>query len=418
MFLETGNPQVWLRAAGIVAIAYGLCVFWLTPSYIRMTQVNLGFVARPRTPWSGTISAACVLLFCAGSYLASRRWKIAAWPMFLCGSAIFLSIYVLGAYRFGFTVAGNGVRLVPEFELAVILIAAWGLCLAWKRPMLRSGVVAVLFLACSPAQHYLKRAWTIFPQGNPESRCEFQLARWMHDHLPGARTLASGSIRFWYDAWNDNAQAHGSSDEGILNQVLPIAVWQITRGTGQAALLWLQALGVDAVIVPDKTSQEIYHDYSQPETFQGLLSPLYDDHKGNIIYRVPRRFPALARVVERGSLPPLTTETVARYVAAIENGPDSPVTLKWSGFDQAEASATISSGQALLFQETFDPAWRAYTDGKPLRIDRDPMGFMLVDVPPGAHVIRMRFETPLENRVGWIVTGLTLLVTAGLLWRR
>ena len=31
------------------------------------------------------------------------------------------------------------------------------------------------------------------------------------------------------------------------------------------------------------------------------------------------------------------------------------------------------------------------------------MGFMLIDVPPGDHMIQMRFETPMENRIGqWL----------------
>jgi LPXTG-motif cell wall-anchored protein len=44
---------------------------------------------------------------------------------------------------------------------------------------------------------------------------------------------------------------------------------------------------------------------------------------------------------------------------------------------------------------------------------------MLMDVPPGAHTIHLRFEVPLENRVGQVVFGITLLVLAALVfWRR
>ena len=31
----------WLRAAAIAALAYGLCAWWLVPSYFRLTARNL-----------------------------------------------------------------------------------------------------------------------------------------------------------------------------------------------------------------------------------------------------------------------------------------------------------------------------------------------------------------------------------------
>jgi hypothetical protein len=39
-----------------------------------------------------------------------------------------------------------------------------------------------------------------------------------------------------------------------------------------------------------------------PEKFVGVLPVLYDDHQGNAIYRVPRRWPARARVVDTSRL--------------------------------------------------------------------------------------------------------------------
>ena len=417
VWLELRRPDVWLRAACIAAVAYGLCAFWFTPSYVRMTLVNLNFVALPRTPWSGTIAAACVLVFCAVTYRIGKR--PAAWPIFVFGAAFFTSIYVLGAYRFGFTVAGNGVRFVPELDLALILPAVYAAALVWRRPLLRSGLIVLACFACYPALHYMRHAWTIFPQASSSaSRCEFQIADWMHSHAPGTRALASGSVRFWYEGWHNNAQVHGASDEGMLNQLLPAANWEITQGTdANAAILWLQALGAGAVIVPYKNSQEVYHDYVHPEKFQGVLPAIFDDHQGNVIYGVHRRFPAIARVVDRASVDyPVTPGTLPRYVAAIEHGPDSEVLFKRLSFNAVDLTATTNPGEAVLFQETFDRGWHAYADGHPLRITRDPMDFMLVEAPSGRRTIQMRFETPLENRIGWIITGLTLASAVVFLW--
>ena len=68
-------------------------------------------------------------------------------------------------------------------------------------------------------------------------------------------------------------------------------------------------------------------------------------------------------------------------------------------------------------QETWDPAWHAYENGKelPIRMD-DKMGFMLIDAPVGDRKIQMRFETPLENRAGQVLFFATAIVIAGLLF--
>jgi uncharacterized membrane protein YfhO len=42
------------------------------------------------------------------------------------------------------------------------------------------------------------------------------------------------------------------------------------------------------------------------------------------------------------------------------------------------------------------------------------MSFMVVDAPPGDREIRLEFTTPLENRIGRIVTLLTILILISL----
>lgn len=416
VFLEVRRRDVWLRAAAIAGIAYGLCAFWFTPSYVQITRLNLHWVAVPASRWSGVIWAAAIIAFCA----ITSRISLRAWTIFVWGAAIFMSGYVLGAYYVKFAVAGNALRLAPELDAALILLSIWIISVAWKTAMLRSGIIVLCCTLYFPAAHYVRRAWSIFPSAIAiQDRCEFDISRWMHTNLPGVRALPSGSIRFWYDAWFDNSEAYGGSNQGMLNQNAIVANWEITQGTDSGpAVQWLQALGVDAVIVPDRNSQEVYHDYAHPEKFQNVLQPIYDDRKGNIIYRVPRRFPVLARVINSASLSGVTVETLPRYVAAVEQGPDSPVTLKWSGSDTLDLAATTAPGQSLLVQETFDPAWHAYAGTQPVRITQDPIGFMLLDTAPGTHTIHMQFETPLENRIGQLLTILTCASILVLLFRR
>ena len=40
------------------------------------------------------------------------------------------------------------------------------------------------------------------------------------------------------------------------------------------------------------------------------------------------------------------------------------------------------------------------------------MGFMVVAAPPGERQVRLAFLMPAENRVGWVLTAISLLLLA------
>ena len=426
-WLEVRRNAVWLRAAGIAAMAYGLSAVWLTPSYLRITALNMRWVAEPSKPSSVAIAVGCALIFCIATFMIAKRQGIKAWPVFLAGAAGATSIYVLGFHFFNIRVTGDAYRLAPEMDMALTLLFACCALTWWKRPRVRVVIVVLLCAACYPAAQYVVHRRSQLARAHSiQTRPEFQVAKWMADNLPAARALPTGSIRYWYNAWYDNEEAYGGSNQGLTNQLIPAAYWQITQG-GRAdiAIAWLQALGVDAVIVPNKESEEIYHDYSHPEKFEGALPEVYNDHKGVIIYRVPRRYPGIARVVDRAALasigPPqggVDVETLSRYVSALDHGPDSQAAVVRRGFDSFDVTAAVSPGQAVLLQETFDPAWHVYSDGKQLHLEQDPLGFILVTPPLGAQTMHFQFETPLENRVGGILTLITCVVAVTLLFAR
>ena len=111
--------------------------------------------------------------------------------------------------------------------------------------------------------------------------------------------MPTGSVRFWFDAWHDLAQLGGGSDQGLLNGQVEPAQWEINLGPNpKPTILWMQCLGVDAIYVSDKRSQEMFKDFQYPQKVDGVLPVIFDDQQGNRIYRVPRRYPARARVVE------------------------------------------------------------------------------------------------------------------------
>ena len=64
--------------------------------------------------------------------------------------------------------------------------------------------------------------------------------------------------------------------------------------------------------------------------------------------------------------------------------------------DEVRLKARLEAGQRLLVQESYDPAWRAYVNGKAVPTAIDPVGFLLLDPGPGEHDVTLRFETPVK----------------------
>jgi hypothetical protein len=242
--------------------------------------------------------------------------------------------------------------------------------------------------------------------------------------MPTSRAVPAGSVRFWYNAWNDLPQLGGGSDQGLLNPKVVPPQWEIFLGTDpDLPVLWMRVLGVDAIIVNEKTSREIYHDYVAPERFRGRLPVLYDNGAGDIIYGVERRFKSLARVVDRARFDALPIipgngekPQLAAWLNVVENGPDAPAGMQWHGTDAFRVKTRIAQGQSLWIPESHDTNWRATANGQPLKIATDKLGMMIVDVPPGEHDILFTFPTPTITILGRIVTALTILAALALTW--
>jgi hypothetical protein len=420
--------KAWLWAAAIPVLAYGLTAVWLSPSYLRETTANLATVAASGDGSHVAIAAAVLALFLAASFLLGRRRRDLTYAIFVSGAASLFVLAVLGDEWFGLRVFGSPMRLVPELD--IVLILAWlEICrrLAarvsrWMPAQERAWRAAATALALVPllfSYHYLSNAWRLYVEDpNFEQRVEYRLANWMAENRPGVRTYVEGSTRFWYNVWHDLPQLTGGSHQGMLNQDLNAAEWNLRHAEdGEWSKEWMLAFGAGATIVSDKTSQDVYPTVMNPKKFVGVLPVLYDNGAGDVIYEVPRRFPARARVVEEAVVRQLLPiregwgrDRLQSYVRAIEEGPGSPVTQQWTSPETMLLRASLDSGQLLLIQESYDPAWHAYLGETELEIREDALGQMLLEAPPGEQEILMRFEPPLENRIGRIVTLLSLLI--------
>jgi hypothetical protein len=417
----------WIRAAGIAGLAYGLTAFWLVPSYFRITTDNLKLVAQPGNSWSAIVAVVVLVLFLVISATAARQQPERAYPVFIWGSLVFFSLNVAGFYFFGFRVTGEPMRLIPELDLVIILAAAMVLRQLWdwsfrsstRIRSVRWAIALSILVALAPARHYVRHAWSFYvPEPAYQQRVEYRITDWIYRNSPNARSFVTGTVRFWFDTWHDLAQVGGGSEQGILNQSSMLAQWDVRAAPdARASVLWLQAFGSDLIYVNEKQSEEPYHDYPFPEKFSGVLPVAFDDGNGNRIYRVPRRYPGIGRVVRRAGIlalrparNPSDLENLQPYANALEKGPDTPAEVVWEGTDALKVHSRFSDGDWLLLQVAYDPNWRAEANGRLLATRKDAFGQMLVETPPGDYEIRMTFPVPFENRVGWVITVLSGIV--------
>ncbi|MEO8594025.1 MAG: hypothetical protein ABI759_11950 [Candidatus Solibacter sp.] len=419
------QKNIVLPALAIPVLAYGLTAFWLVPSYFKVTAENMKYVSEHGTTWSIWVALAVAIVFAVASDKLAKGKSARTWEVFLTGAVVFFSLNVLGNYYFNFRVSGEPLRLLPELDMIYIMTMVYFLAWMWQRPQLAWHGVAALIVASSfwTTHSYLMRAWDIVPSWpDHTNRVEYQITEWLAKNLPDARHYPSGSVRFWFDTWRDLTQIGGGSEQGLLNGMVENAQWETNLGPkAPPTIAWMQSMGADTVYVADEKSQEFFKDFMYPRKFDGVLPILYDDHQGNVVFQVPRRWPARIRVVDTAKInaaeAPRYNDDMKRlnaYVDVIEHGPDAPATLQRAGTDAMRAHAKVEPGQSVLVQESYDVAWHATAGGKPVNLRRDPMGMMLLDPPPGEHEIVLTFETPLENLIGRLVTLLTLAAVAAL----
>jgi hypothetical protein len=420
------EKRIVAPAVAIPLLAYGLTAFWLVPSYFRVTAENMKYVSEHGTTWSIWLAVAVAVAYAVSTDRFARARRDATWAVFVAGCVVFFSVNVLGNFYFNFRVSGEPSRLRPELDMiyimAIVLVLRW----MWDRPgIAQRGVAIVIVLAAFwTTKGYIHHAWQVFPTWpDYQSRVEYRVTDWLWKNMPDARTYPTGSVRFWYDAWHDLPQLGGGSEQGLLNGVVEAAQWETNLGARpEPAILWMQCLGVDAIYVSDQRSQEMFKDFQHPRKLSGVLPVIYDDRQGNLLYKVPRRYAARARVVDRRKLnelkPPRFNDDVeylGAYADVIEKGPDAPPSVERNGTDAMLVRAKVDAGQSIVVQESYDPAWQAWAGGTQLPVRKDAMGFMVVDAPPGYGQVRLQFVTPLENQVGRMVTLLTLLILVGLI---
>jgi hypothetical protein len=429
VYAETKDRRVWVRGALTALLSYALCAAWLTPAYIKITARNLSLVSQPGNWWSAVLLVVCLSAFCLASWRMARK-GISAWLIFLTGSGLIFCLTCLGNHFFNFRVFGEPARLLPELDLCLNLLVLYGLYSGWTRwpDKERGSAVAaatvIFFMPCWP---YLERPWLPMVRTSEyKHRLEYQIAEWTAMNRPGTRSYVTGTVRFWWNAWFNEAQIGGGSEQGLTNITTMNMFWKMVIGNDPAVdTRWMQAYGVDNLVVNDKTSVLPYADFEHPQKYIDVLPVLWQDGKGNWIYEIPRKHRGLARVVEAARYARLKApesgddlEALDPYVEMLEKSAAEKAETRWLRPDTLEVRAETRAGQALAIQVAYDPYWRARENGREFPVSEDPFGQMRVDVPPGTHTLRMHFDTPIDNQIGRVVSAAALLLAIGLLLKR
>jgi len=429
VFCETRDWLVWVRGAFIAALSWGLCAVWLTPSFLVITPRNLALVANPGHPWSFWTMIALAVVYGFFTWKMAHR-GISSWTIFVAGAAMVFGVNVIGQYYLDFRIMGEPSRFVPEADLSLILLLTWFGYLAWQRwtPTASRVALAALFLiCCAPAYQYFGKPWKHFTRTSEYKHLkEFEIADWIDKNRPNTRSYVTGTLRFWWNAWHNGEQIGGGAEQGVHNFHISGFFWRtVTSADPHLDIAWMQALGVDNVVVNDKTSALPIVDFEYPHKYKDVLPVIWEDGKGNWAYAIPRRHPGRARVVDASRYPGLReplngddAEAVKAYVDVLERSSDVKSETRWLRSDTLEIIAETAPGQAIAVQESFDDYWRARENGREYPVNRDPFGQIRIDVPPGQHRIELHFDTPLENVAGrWATVG-SLGLTFFLMFRR
>ncbi len=384
----------WLGTIAIGIYAYALAAPWIPPTTLLTVRQNAQRIGGPfhigarhllyAIVFAGVLTAVHRLLIRLG---ASRIIHFSTLFFLFTGGV------TLSAGWFELYLLPQPNRYHLEMEMALVLLIIFALR-KWltSRPLALRAAAVGMFLLFSGNQ-VLKYRWYAKPMIQPiniTQTTEYKIARWFDEHMDGQRVMAPGSISFWMNAFTDTPQIGGGFDQGITNQQLPVAQFQIYSGMdaghaeGEVALAWLKSLGVHAIAIGGTRSGEYYKPFRNPHKFDGLIPEIWREGDDRI-YAVPQRSDSLARIVRAGGIVTRTPETGALveplkpYVMSLDNRAMPVALWNWTSRHSATARARLERGQLLSVQIAYHPGWTALVNGIAAPIRSDAIGQMVIE---------------------------------------
>jgi hypothetical protein len=241
------------------------------------------------------------------------------------------------------------------------------------------------------------------------------------------RIYATGSTAFWLNAFTDTPQLVGCCDQGRSADVLAAVPYLVQAGVTpeqtRLAVVWLQAMGVHAIVVNGPESTDEYKDYQQPERFASVL-PVLHQERGDTIYAIPQRTASLAHVIHAAEIIPPgprgvpDSTAVVRYASAIEDPARPEAQCDWTTPGKARIHAQFLDGDAVSIQVASQAGWKAWIEGRRQAVTADGLGFVLIRPDcRGDCTIALEWTGPSDFYLSAVVSLLALGVAAWLIIR-
>ena len=412
----------WRNALGIALLAYLLAGPWIPPTTLLAVRTNAQRVGGDYSLGLRHLFYAALLALAVWVLLRLlRRLPVSPFLRFSLLFAFFTSAVTLSAHWFQ-------IFLLPQphrYHLAMEMTLALAVVFAAKHLFDRLGpsttvllLSALLLLAAWQTKTYRRYARRLVRPIDMQSTLEYRMARWFDEHMHGRRVMVQGTISFWLNAFTDTPQLGGGFEQGIVNDLNPLVIYGLyaNERAGETGVMWLKAYGIHAVSTGGARSREFYKPIRDPDKFRGLLPELWREGD-DAIFGVPQRTDSLARVVPREapvSRKPthaLDAEPLRPYVAALDNPAAPEATFRWHNRHHATITADLSPGHVLSVQITYHPGWQAGVNGKPVPIQKDNLGLMVIDPGwDGPMTVDLIYDGGLEMRVLQWLRWCTLLL--------
>jgi hypothetical protein len=429
-FISRPNWSDLGRILTISIAAYCLAMPWATPSTIAATQFNsqtLGGDFRHTYLILPGWAAVVLIMLIAVKFAISRLNRELQFAIIL---VFLISSIVLPWVFWRIAVVPQPIRYHLELEMALsLLVALAGYAFLHQRARWAAATIGLMCVAMilplQAAHRYVRT--TLVQAIDITKTTEWKTAQWLNREWTGERVMMPGSTAFWLTAFSDVPQLNGGTEQGAIAYMTRVADYGIYYGpqatapgrNGEFAILWLKALGVQAVGVSGPASGEFYKPYLDPNQFEGLLNPIWRDGD-NVVYRVGAPRTSLARVIPREALVVRTpkngidVDPLRPYVAALDN-PEMPrAEFHWNSMHSARITADPGPGQVVSIQIAWHKGWRATMNRQPLAIQRDKIGLMyLAPALAGPAEIDLFYDGGVEMRIARWISALTVLLLAG-----
>jgi hypothetical protein len=418
---RVGLQILWIVAIGVTA--YCLAMPLVPPSTILVTQVNAQQVegnflnVYGALPVRGALIAGVLILI----KLAIRplRWQLQFAILF----SFLLALVSLAAVNWKLNILPQASRYQLEMEMALALLIAF-LGQAWLKDRAAAIAIAVLVIAVlQPIRRDRNYARNFLDLDiDITTTSEWKSAQWLNHNWTGGRVMMPGSTGFFLTAFSDTPELAGGYDPGRLQTIGGAALYEIYTSTlagahdAEYSILWLKALGVQAIGVSGPNSKEYYRPFHNPRKFEGALDVLWRDGD-DTIYRVQPQA-SLARIVPRVALVPRTpingidVDPLRPYVAALDDASMPRAEFHWTSQHSAKIRGTLRAGQVISVQEAWHRGWHANVP-----VGRDELGQMVLDPGrDGPFDIDLIYDGGTEMKIArvlrWLAAGFLCIWTA------